>query len=92
AEGVGSGGEQGDVATATRLIAGLHASAGLGDSIAYLASWENALQAVRADRGIRRAVERDLRRLETRALDIMRVNRHVLLELAELLMEQRHVD
>ncbi|UPK24195.1 AAA family ATPase [Bradyrhizobium sp. 195] len=92
AEGVGSGGEQGDVATATRLIAGLHASAGLGDSIAYLASWENALQAVRADRGIRRAVERDLRRLESRALDIMRANRHALLELAELLMEQRHVD
>ncbi|WP_407151009.1 AAA family ATPase [Bradyrhizobium sp. ORS 86] len=91
-ESVGSGGEQGDAAAATRMIASLHVSAGLGNNLTYLASYENALQAVRADRGIRRAVERDLRRLERRALDIMRANRDALLELAERLMERRHVD
>lgn len=88
---VGSAGsESSDLAMANRLIAGLHAS-GLGHSLSYLGPGADVLALVREDRALRRQVERDLKRLEERALSIVRANRPALMELAERLMERRHL-
>lgn len=88
---VGSAGsDSSDLALATRLIGGLHAS-GLGRSLSYLGPAADVLALIREDRALRRQVERDLKRLEERALSIVRANRPALMELAERLMERRHL-
>lgn len=90
--GIGSGGDDpSDLATATRLISGLHVSSGLGQSLSYLAPYSDSLSVLRTDHRLRRGVEGDLRRLENRALSIVRSNRPALLAMAERLMERRHL-
>lgn len=59
---VGAGGDDdSDLAQATQLIAALHASAGLGDTLTYMVSLRDALTAVRTDRKLRSKVEEHLR-------------------------------
>jgi cell division protease FtsH len=90
--GIGSGGDDlSDLAAVTRLIGGLHTSSGLGRSLSYLAPYSETLSVLRADLRLRRDVERDLRRLDDRALSIVRANRDPLLAMAERLMERRHL-
>lgn len=89
--GTGSGGDDlSDMALVTRLIGGLHVT-GLGCSRTYLAPFSETLAVLRTDKRLRRIVERDIRRLEDRALAIVRANRQALLPMAERLMERRHL-
>ncbi|MET4479149.1 AAA family ATPase [Bradyrhizobium sp. F1.13.3] len=89
--GMGSGGDDlSDMALVSRLIGGLHVC-GLGRSRTYLAPFSETLAVLRTDRHLRRVVERDIRRLERRALSIVRANRAALLAMAERLMESRHL-
>jgi hypothetical protein len=85
-----AGSDSSDLALATRLIGGLHAS-GLGRSLSYLGPVSDVLVLVRENPALRRQVERDLKRLEERALTIVRANRPALMELTERLMEHRHL-
>jgi cell division protease FtsH len=92
AESTGAGQDDAsDLAFGTRLIAGLHVSAGLGRSVSYLSHYRDGLELVRRDRTIRREVERDMSRLQTRALDTITANRQALLAVTEELVERRHM-
>ena len=90
--GLGSGGDPGsDLAAVTQHIACLHASTGLGGTLAYLTSYEDALQAVRADRDLRARVEAHMRALQNRANEVVRQNRDAIIAVAEQLSIRRHL-
>jgi cell division protease FtsH len=92
AASVASGGDDtSDIALVTRMIAVLHASAGLGETLVYLASHEDALMAVRHDRALRSRVERDLRKVEARTVKIVRRHRRAIVAVAEALAVKRHL-
>jgi len=68
---LGSGGDDdSDLAQVTKWIAALHASTGLGGTLAYLISHHDTLTAVRADFKLRARVERHLQTLHERAGEI----------------------
>lgn len=74
---VGSGGaDDSDLALAAQSIAALHASAGLGDTLTYIVSYDDALTALRTDRELRLKVEQHLQVLQTRADNLVRDNRN----------------
>ncbi|UPJ53409.1 AAA family ATPase [Bradyrhizobium sp. 200] len=92
AASVGAGGdEESDLALSTRLIASLHASAGLGGSIIFTADRSDALKAVRKDRTLRRKVEKHLSKLQDRADRIVLDHRETILEIAEALSRARYL-
>lgn len=89
---LGSGGDEySDLATVTKFIASLHASTGLGGSLVYLTSHADALEAVRNDRELRDRVERDMRRLQARADDVVRKHCKAIVAVAEQLRLRRHL-
>ncbi|WP_245332116.1 AAA family ATPase [Bradyrhizobium sp. NAS80.1] len=90
--GVGAGGDDdSDLAQATQLIAALHASTGLGDTLTYMVSHRDALTAVRVDRELRSTVEQHLRTLQTRAENLIRQHRHEMLAIADRLRTRRQL-
>lgn len=89
---VGAGGsEDSDLALATRTVASLHASAGLGDSIVFTADLDRALKAVRRDRSLRRRVDRHLAKLQKRADELVERNRRTISAIASALAETRYL-
>lgn len=89
---VGSGlDEQSDIAIATRMIASLHASTGLGGELAFTSDHRRVLKAVSRDKVLRRRVEADLVRLEKRAERLVQRNRRAILAIADALAETRHL-
>jgi ATP-dependent Zn protease len=89
---VGSGNsDDSDLAVATGLIASLHTSSGLGGTIAYLVPQLEALTIMRADRGLRARVEKDLRKIQDRADDLVGRHRDAIVAVAEALRERRHL-
>jgi cell division protease FtsH len=89
---VGSGGdEKSDLAMATHLIASLHASAGLGGTIAYTSDHDGALKAVRKDKRLRRRVERQLNALQKRARRIVVRYRDSISGIADALAATRYL-
>ena len=80
-----------DLAAATEAIAGLHASAGLGGGLAYLGDEKAAASMLRVDRILREAVDKDLARLQARAIDIVRAHRLALEAVASALADRRHL-
>lgn len=85
------GGEDSDLALATRTIASLHASAGLGDRIVFTADLDRALKAVRRDKSLRRRVDRHLADLQKRADELVARNRRTISAIATSLAETRYL-
>jgi cell division protease FtsH len=89
---LGAGGDdESDLALATRFLATLHASAGLGDTLTYLVSHQDALGVVRADREIRSRVEEHLRALEARADEIVLRHRDAVVAVSDQLRIRRQL-
>ncbi|WP_426440424.1 AAA family ATPase [Bradyrhizobium genosp. P] len=88
---VGAGGnERSDLATATRMLAAATLSCGLaGDDLIYLASAEDALAELRLDPAARRRVNDDLKRLQARAIEIVRERRTQVADIADTLLRRR---
>ncbi|GKQ53560.1 AAA family ATPase [Bradyrhizobium sp. Ce-3] len=80
-----------DLAQATQLIAMVHASAGLGDTLAYTTSHGDALKAVRDDPDLRFKVERHLQILQSRTQEIVRRHRDAIVAVADRLRERRRL-
>ncbi|QUS37828.1 AAA family ATPase [Tardiphaga alba] len=86
-----SGGATRDLEESTRLVAALHASSGLGDTITFLAPYGAALEAMRFDRDLQRRVERDLQALQSRADELIVVHRRAVEAIASALGVRRHL-
>jgi cell division protease FtsH len=92
AESIGAGGgDTSDLAQVTKMIAALHVSGGMGETIAYLASHQEVLEAIRADLGLRARVERDLQNLQRRAEQLIRRHRKAVVAVATALRDRRHL-
>lgn len=87
----GAGGnERSDLANATRMLAALTLSCGLADDdLVYLASTEDALTELSLDSAARRRVNADLKRLQARAVEIVRERRAQVADIAEALIRRR---
>lgn len=82
----GAGGPAGsDLASATAAAAALEVSLGLGQSLLWLGSPEDAALRLRHDPTLRARVKSHLRRAETRALALLAANRDLLAEMAQAL-------
>lgn len=89
---VGAGGsDDSDLAQVTLSVTTLHASTGLGDTLAYIASPQDALQAVRNDRELRLKVEQHLQALQARTDALVRRHRAAILAVADHLQTRRHL-
>lgn len=92
-QGTGSGGHsRSDLATATREVGLLHLGLGLGDDLIYRADREEVPAVLRLDPELSRRVEHDLRRLYSRALELVRQNEPMIRTLADELLVHRQVD
>ena len=80
-----------DLAQVTRVIASVHASAGLGDTLVYTTSHEGALKAVRDDPDLRVKVERHLQALQVRTEGIVRRHRDAIIAVADRLRVRRRL-
>jgi ATP-dependent Zn protease len=90
--GLGAGGnDESDLAQVTRWLATLHASTGLGDTLTYIASHQNALAAVREDQDLRTKVEHHLRSLKVRADAVVRQHRAAIVFVADRLQVCRQL-
>lgn len=86
----GAGGSaDSDLAAATRAVASLHASLGMGDDLVYLGAGEDLLRELSFSSRLRDTVERHLRELEARAAELVEHNREAILEVAEELASRR---
>jgi cell division protease FtsH len=87
----GAGGtDESDLGLATRMLAAMHVSHGLGEAgLVYLSASDEALDAVRRDPVLRKAIDVRLRDLQARAVDILRQNRATVLAIAAALVERR---
>jgi cell division protease FtsH len=89
---LGSGGDDSsDLALVTRHLASIHASTGLGGTLVYLVSQQEALKAVRADLNLRKRVEVHMRKLQKRADDVVQAHRQTIIAVAEQLRIRRHL-
>lgn len=88
----GAGGDsRSDLARVTTLLAGNHASLGLGDRLAYRGAPHEVAVALSLDPALLGVVERDLDRLSGEALAVMEANRTAVAAVAELLIARRLV-
>lgn len=92
AESAGAGGiETSDLAHATRFISGLHVSFGLGDTLAYLGSLDEAPNRLSYDPLLCNRVENHLRALQERAIRLVDRHREAIEKVAEVLRERRYL-
>ncbi|EHR00271.1 AAA family ATPase [Bradyrhizobium sp. WSM471] len=90
APSAGAGGsERSDLALATRLVASMELSLGLGEnSLAYVGDADAAVEELRLDRTIRQRVDERLHRLQARACEIVEVRRDQIVAVADALIER----
>jgi cell division protease FtsH len=92
ADSFGAGGDDtSDLAQVTKMIGALHVSAGMGETIAYLAPHHEVLDAIRADLGLRARIERHLQDLQRRAEQLIRRHRKAVVAVAMALRDRRHL-
>jgi hypothetical protein len=84
-----SSGSSGDLLEATRLVASLHASFGMGDTLVSAIEPDQASTVLRLDPGLRLKVDRDLWRLYEQATAIVKANIDVVREVAAVLRAER---
>jgi cell division protease FtsH len=90
AASVGSGGAaDSDIGTATRLIASVHASYGMGEDLVYLGAGDDLLREVALNPHLHARVARHLRELGDRAERLVEANRAAVLAVARRLAEKR---
>ena len=92
ASGGGGGGPGSDLDRATRLIAAIHGSLGLGDTLVYRAALENAAGALEYDPTFRALVDSELGRLQDAAIELVERHRAALDAVAEALMQKSFLD
>lgn len=80
-----------DLREATRLLAAVHASLGLGDTLRAVVDQEHAAVLLREDPALAVLVEADLRRLQDAAETIVRADGAAILALVETLLARRVV-
>lgn len=87
----GSGGsDRSDLAMATRLLASMELSYGLGENgVVYLGDADEALRELRRNPAVRRGIDETLRRLQTRACEIVEQHRVQVSVVAEALLRLR---
>jgi len=78
-----------DLREATRLLAALHASLGLGATLRAVVDQEHAAVLLREDPALAALVEADLRRLQGVAEGLVRADRAAILALVEALLARR---
>ena len=84
------GGDQSDLALATRMLAAMEMSYGLGDErLVYLVAAEDAHAELRKDPMARRRIDEILIRLQERALTTVREHRSEIMAIAEALVSRR---
>lgn len=90
---VGSGGnDMSDLGRATRLVAGIHASLGLGEHLVYRAPFDKADDPLEYDHQLRALVESELRRMQAAAEEIVRQHRPAVEAIADALVAKRFLD
>jgi cell division protease FtsH len=89
--GAPSSGAEGDLEKASLILACLHASEGLGETLVHLCPPHRALELLSRDMDLRMRVERDLRSAETRALQLVDANREAVLAVSARLVAKRHI-
>lgn len=88
----GAGGdESSDLARATKMVATTHASLGLGATLTHRGAPEDALRVLTLDPALMDNVEKDLRRLYARGIDIVTQNRDIIERVAHALVAERHL-
>ena len=86
----GAGGsERSDLATATRMLAAMTLSCGLADDLVYRADAQNALAELRLDLAACRGVNDELKRLQARAVEVVRKHRTQVADVADALVRRR---
>ena len=80
------GGDNSDLASATKTLAAMRASLGLSDRLFWHATEENVVHIARSDAVLRDAIEDDLQRLHASALDMVRTHQRAIEILAKTLM------
>jgi len=90
APSAGAGGsERSDLALATRFLASMELSFGLGDDgLAFLGDADAAIEEVRLDRAVRQRVDEMLRRLQARVCKIVEERRNQVVAVADALIEK----
>jgi ATP-dependent Zn protease len=83
------GASNSDIATATAMIASIHASYGMGEDLVYLGAGEDLLFRVALDHVLRARVAGHLRELEHRAEKLVEANRDAVIAVARRLAEKR---
>ncbi|WP_048709322.1 hypothetical protein [Microvirga massiliensis] len=86
-----SAGTESDLAFATSLLAAIHGSLGLGDSLLHRGSREQVHALLAVDPALRRAVEDDLGRLYAGTLALVREHRGFVEALAGALVAERQI-
>jgi hypothetical protein len=90
--GLGAGGDdESDLARVTQLVATLHASSGLGDTLTYITSFKESLSNVRINRELRSKVEQHIRILHRRADEVVHEHCNAILIVAEQLKARRQL-
>lgn len=87
----GGGGEDSDIGVATKMIATMHATSGMGDTIAYMAPASQVIHAMNLDPRLQARVERDLQALQKRADDLIHKHKNAVEAIAMALRDRRHL-
>lgn len=90
---VGAGGhDTSDLASATKIVASLHASFGLAGSLRYRGDPDDMPHALQIDPVLARAVEDDLRRLQAEAVRLVETHRDAVERVVDFLLARRVID
>ncbi|WP_164938236.1 AAA family ATPase [Bradyrhizobium guangzhouense] len=87
-----SGTDRSDLGRVALLLSHVHACSGLAGNLFVRANTDAAIEAVRADPELGRAVEDHVRRLYARAVALVGRHRNRIVAVAEALFDKRHLD
>jgi hypothetical protein len=89
---IGAGGSHdSDLGIATSLVAAMHASYGLDDSLICFGTRQDAVGLIALDDSLRARVERHLKSLQSRADELVERHREAVLEVARRLSTDRYL-
>jgi cell division protease FtsH len=86
-----SGGPHSDLARATDLVVGMHASFGLGKFPVAHVQFRQASELIRADANLRRAVDSDMAEIYRHSLEVIKDNATAVERVAERLIAVQHL-